>query len=130
MPANSRQRIEEVGSCCTLIADRILQQNDQTIAIDDILRLLYPVIVLDTVNFSLAADKAKPLDFSVAERIEQRFGRNRTDATQTYNDLVKARANVSQLDSYELLWKDLKVVNGNYGRVVAIPGFPISVQVR
>lgn len=130
LPANSRQRIEEVGSCCTLIADRILEQNDESNAIADLLRLLYPVIVLDTVNFSPAADKARALDFSVAERIENRFGLNRSDATQWFNDLVKARADVSQLDSYELLWKDLKIVNGSNGRVVAIPGFPISAQVR
>lgn len=129
LPADSRQRIEDVGSCCTLIADRILEQNDETTALADILRLLYPVIVLDTVNFSPAADKARALDFSVADRIEQRLGLNRTNATQIYNDLVKARADVSILNSYEMLWKDLKVVNGSNGHVVAISGFPISVLV-
>lgn len=132
LPAAARQTIREVGSCCTLIADRILSATDAANEnFDDILRLLYPVIVLDTVNFSEVADKARELDVSVANRIEQKGLMRSADRQKIFNELVAARADVSQLTAYEMLWKDLKLVTGSMagGRTIGIPGFPMSVQV-
>lgn len=46
--------------------------------------------------------------------------------TQLFDDLIAARADVSGLDSYQILFKDLKVIGD--GQVVAVPGYPIRVQ--
>lgn len=127
LPLQARQTIQEVGSCCTLIANRILCNDPQRFA--DILELLYPVILLDTVNFSVDADKAKELDLSVVNRIEKMRPRAVEDRTKIFDDLVAARADISRLNAYEVLWKDLKFVTGSSGRNVGIPGLPIAIHV-
>uniref|UniRef100_A0A182WQN4 DHHA2 domain-containing protein n=1 Tax=Anopheles minimus TaxID=112268 RepID=A0A182WQN4_9DIPT len=126
--------IELVGSCATLVGREIFNQGTvadfpegYSIAMD----LLYGAIVLDTVNFSKQADKAKPLDYEITEKIEAY--RNVSDANrlthreQLFQSLVQARSDVSELNAYQLLQKDLKTISLN-DRVVSVPGFPMAVQ--
>lgn len=124
-------RIQQVGSCATLIADEIRKiegsignQNDA------ILSFLRAPIVLDTINFSESAEKATPLDTEINKEIEKSLGLNESDRTKLFNDLVKARSDVSSLSALQLLSKDLKIISNNdKSKVVAIPGFPILVEV-
>lgn len=82
-------------------------------------------------NFSKAADKSRPLDVAVNEQIESLLHLNEYSRNQLFNDLVSARSDVSQLDSLQILSKDLKVISNRAGTVtVAVPGFPISVEVK
>lgn len=130
LPANCVVTINEVGSCATLIADLILSQSNPGDFLDA-LKMLYPVIVLDTVNFSPAADKAQRLDYSIAEQLQRLLDISESSSNQMFDDLVAARVNVSSLDSLQILSKDLKTIasNRNALKMVAIPGFPILVQV-
>ncbi|XP_065079132.1 exopolyphosphatase PRUNE1 [Ochlerotatus camptorhynchus] len=124
--------IDQVGSCASLITKLIqdsgaLQEksNDNT----ELMNFLYGPIVLDTVNFSKEADKARELDHQMAKTIEQYLNiKNSSEIRQIlFDNLVAKRSDVSCLDSLQMLSKDLKIVSRN-GRVVAIPGYPILVQ--
>ncbi|KFB46089.1 AGAP004314-PA-like protein [Anopheles sinensis] len=126
--------IELVGSCATLIGREIVNSCalvDSNGLYSSALDLLYGAIVLDTVNFSKQADKAKPLDHEIAEYIET--WQNITKETRSahreslFKSLVAARSDVSQLNAYQLLFKDLKTVAQN-NRIVTVPGFPMAVQ--
>lgn len=124
--------IEQVGSCATLVA-KLMEQVDlfKEVAEEnaDVLRLLYGAIVLDTVNFSAEADRARPLDHEMAALIERglRVADSVAHRKQLFDELVAKRGDVSSLDSLQILSKDLKIVSKN-GITVAIPGYPILVQ--
>uniref|UniRef100_A0A182JNP7 DHHA2 domain-containing protein n=1 Tax=Anopheles christyi TaxID=43041 RepID=A0A182JNP7_9DIPT len=131
---NAFTTIELVGSCATLVgrevfSDRISQEHWE--GYSAALELLYGAIVLDTVNFSKEADKAKPLDHELAAKIESHLQITEHDSSrhrsELFKSLVAARSDVSELNAYQLLLKDLKIISQN-SRTVAIPGFPMAVQ--
>lgn len=96
------------------------------------MQLLYGTIVLDTVNFSKEADKARPLDREIVEKIEKilKIDEPVLNRLKLFDDLVKARCDVNSLNSLQILSKDLKIIsNENNTKIVAIPGYPILVQV-
>lgn len=129
LPPNCHSTIRDVGSCATLVADFILQTEADN-EITDVLRLLHGPIVLDTVNFSVEADKTWPLDISVNSRIESLLGINEDNRNELFRQLVSARSAVDDLDSLQILSKDLKIISNPSKTVrVAIPGYPILVQV-
>lgn len=122
--------IQEVGSCATLIADEIRTLETSFDKQCDAISFLRGPIVLDTINFSESADKAKPLDIEINNEIEKTLGLKSEDRTQLFNELVKARSDVSELSALQLLSKDLKFISSDdKAKVVAIPGFPILVEV-
>lgn len=130
-PTDCNINIQQVGSCATLIANEIralecsFENQCHTIS------LLRGPIILDTVNFSEAADKAKPLDIEIYEEIEKSLGLEQGERTKLFKELVKARSDVSTLTALQLLSKDLKVIsNDDKSRMAAIPGFPILVEVE
>lgn len=121
--------IQEVGSCATLVSDAIRKDQSGDALKEhyqEVFRLLYGTIVLDTINFSEKADKVRPLDVENAEFIESFL--NIEDVAQhrkaLYDELVAARADVSSLNSLQLLSKDLKIISGVNG-TVAIPGVDV-----
>lgn len=120
--------IAEVGSCATLVAHYILQESANST--DDekgVLKLLTAPIILDTINFSPEADKARPLDHEVMEKMEAILElRDLSYRAQLFDELVAARADVSELDSYQILFKDMKIIGTT--RIIAVPGYPIRVQ--
>lgn len=124
--------IEQVGSCATLIT-KLIQDSGGLNVIDDhvlvMLRLLYGAIILDTVNFSKTADKARPLDSEMVRLIEMHLGieNNVEYREQLFNNLVEKRSDISSLDSLQILYKDMKIVSRN-GYKIAIPGYPMLVQ--
>lgn len=129
LPSDCCTIISELGSCATLVSE-VIRQDQDALTIkeeyEDVFKLLYGAIVLDCINFSKEADKFRLKDFENAEFIDRMF--NVEDTTQRrkdlYDELVAARADVSSLDSLQLLSKDLKIVTGEGGRV-AIPGVDV-----
>ncbi|XP_001655485.2 exopolyphosphatase PRUNE1 [Aedes aegypti] len=124
--------IEQVGSCASLVSKivrdsgALQEKSNETV---DLLKFLYGPIVLDTVNFSKDADKARPLDHEMAEAIEQYICIEKKEQTRQalFDTLVAKRSDVSSLNSLQILSKDLKIASRG-GRIVAIPGYPILVQ--
>lgn len=123
--------IQEVGSCATLVCDALRKDvRTETLKADylDALKLCYGPIVLDTINFSKTADKVRPLDIEVGEFIERFLNIEAVmpHRKQIYEELVTARADVSSLNSLQILSKDLKIISGkDGGNKVAIPGVDV-----
>lgn len=127
-PVECKVTLSSVGSCATLIADKI---RSSQVTVPDCLQLLHGTILLDTLNFSSSADKARPLDVEIVTEIERLIAFDQNQRAKLFDELVKARNNVDSLTALQLLSKDLKIVtNSKNSFVVAIPGFPILVQVK
>ncbi|KAG5681655.1 hypothetical protein PVAND_011069 [Polypedilum vanderplanki] len=119
--------IQEVASCATLIVEALKSDvgSDGLNSYKEILQLLYGAIVLDSINFSREADKVRDLDFEMAELIERKLNMDdiMTTRKSLFDELVEARADVSALDSLQILSKDLKIIaNKNSSVRIAIPG--------
>lgn len=129
-PEGCRTKILEYGSCATLVADdvfRVIQPNED---LYDLFYFLRGPIVLDTVNFSEAAGKAKPLDIVTNEQIERILSLTEDDRNKLFNTLSMLMADVTTLNAFQILSKDLKTVsNLNKSVFIALPAFPILVEV-
>lgn len=126
-----KTRIQEVGSCATLIADDIFQMIQPHEKFNELFAFLRGPIVMDTVNFSAAAGKTKQLDIEINEKIEKLLNIFENDRFQLFNALSIAIADVSSLNAFQILSKDLKMVSNKMKSIfVAIPGFPLLVEVN
>lgn len=96
----------------------------------ELLQILHGAIILDTLNFSVAARKACPMDFKVTAEIERVTSFQQNERKVLFDGLVKARSNVDGLTALQLLSKDLKIITNSDNSIqISIPGFPILVQV-
>ncbi|XP_053691013.1 exopolyphosphatase PRUNE1 [Sabethes cyaneus] len=130
LPDTIFKLMRPVGSCATLITKIITDYDMFDKHRDDftlVLKLLYGAIILDTVNFSKQADKAREMDHMMAEYIEQNLEISELDRRTLFENLVLKRNDVSGLDSLQILSKDSKILY-RQGRTVSIPGYPILVQ--
>ncbi|XP_049736359.1 exopolyphosphatase PRUNE1 isoform X1 [Elephas maximus indicus] len=100
--------VELVGSCATLVTERILQGapeilDRQTAA------LLHGTIILDCVNMDLKIGKATLKDSKYVEKLEALFPDlpNRSDI---FDSLQKAKFDVSGLTTEQMLRKDQKTI--------------------
>lgn len=124
-------QIQEVGSCATLIANEVLTATEKSYEpFKDLLRFLRGPIIMDTINFSEAAAKARPLDVEVNSKIEQLLELTQNEREELFKNLLVAIADVSSLTPYQLLSKDLKIISDKRNlKIVAIPGYPLLVEV-
>lgn len=129
-PDECKTRILEVGSCATLVTEEIFKIKQPHEEFHDLLAFLRGPIVMDTVNFSAAAGIAKPLDIEMNQRIEKLLNVSEDDRFRLFSALLTAIADVSSLNAFQILSKDLKIVsNKSKSILVAIPGFPLLVEV-
>ncbi|XP_021397758.2 exopolyphosphatase PRUNE1 [Lonchura striata] len=117
--APCRVTMEPVGSCATLVTERILQGPpgvlDATTA-----ALLHGTILLDCINLSPAAGKVTPRDVACVSLLEERFPElPARDAV--FGALQAAKFDVTGLTTEQMLRKDLKVIS-NDEAVVGISG--------
>ncbi|CAH2083733.1 unnamed protein product [Euphydryas editha] len=120
--------IKIVGSCGTLIAQRIKDENEGIeffYMYPTCADLLHSVIILDTVNFSKEVNKATPLDREIIDYLESILKFENCEQTRQIKleKLLKARSDVTSLTSSQLLRKDLKILED-----VFVPSFPILVK--
>lgn len=130
IPSDCDVTINQVGSCATLIVDLIRSLEESFAEREELLRLLWGPIVLDTANFSVDGDRARPLDIEINQYIENALNSTADDRAKLFDDLVKARSDISSLSSLQLMSKDLKIIsNQSRSHIIAFPGFPILVEV-
>ncbi|XP_071787927.1 uncharacterized protein [Asterias amurensis] len=101
--------IEMVGSCCTLVAEKILAENCDVID-DGIAKLLLGPILVDTVNLSASAGKATAKDITMVEELSKLCPD--LDKDKMYQELQEAKADISGFTCDEILRKDFKCVTG------------------
>ncbi|XP_069796479.1 exopolyphosphatase PRUNE1 isoform X2 [Narcine bancroftii] len=101
---------EPVGSCTTLVMERIVQRAPNILD-EQLAFLLHSTIVLDCINMAPAAGKVTPKDWEYVALLESRFYHLSPRAT-IFDALQKAKFDVSGLTTEQMLRKDLKVVFG------------------
>lgn len=100
--------VELVGSCATLVTERILQGapeilDRQTAA------LLHGTIILDCVNMDLQIGKATLKDKNYVEKLEALFP-DLPERNDIFDSLQKAKFDVSGLTTEQMLRKDQKTI--------------------
>ncbi|GFY45277.1 exopolyphosphatase PRUNE1 [Trichonephila inaurata madagascariensis] len=117
-------KIEPVGSCCTLVADEILNSNP-AIMDPQIAMLLYGTIVLDTICLNETAQRVTEKDRKIVEKLETYLpGVSRNEVFDT---LQKVKFDVSKLTPVQLLYKDTKLISDN-STSIALVSFPTLIQ--
>lgn len=128
--------IKIVGSCCTLIANEIIESK-VPVLFTELSNLLYgkkiqfcfvfcysvvATIVYDTIGLDQEAGKTFQDDLKASEYLENILKPTQT-RTELFQLLWKIHNDTSSLSSLDLLYRDLKVVKG-----VPIPGLPMLVE--
>ncbi|XP_053387745.1 uncharacterized protein LOC123542835 isoform X2 [Mercenaria mercenaria] len=104
-----RVKLDSVGSCCTLVAEELL--NDPDFEIDEtVAELLYGTILVDTINRSPEAGKITLRDEVALSQLENIIPNVKGD--NLFEELQAAKFDISGLLNMEILEKDLKMVNG------------------
>lgn len=110
--------VETVGSCATLVTERIIQKAleilDQQVA-----QLLYAAVVLDCVNMAPSAGKVTPKDSQFAAALESRFPALPPRGA-LFQNLQNAKFDVSGLNTEQMLLKDMKAVSGSLNVAVSV----------
>ncbi|XP_076963456.1 exopolyphosphatase PRUNE1-like isoform X1 [Callospermophilus lateralis] len=118
--------VELVGSCATLVAERILQGapeilDRQTAA------LLHGIIILDCVNMDIKIGKATPKDNEYVEKLEALFP-DLPKRNDIFDFLQKAKFDVSGLNTEQILRKDQKTIQ-RQGTKVAISAVYMDLEI-
>lgn len=113
--------VEMVGSCCTLVAEKLLHTKPD-LANPQVALLLYGTILLDTVCLSESARKTTAKDLEVISRLQSLLPE--LNKEEVFKPLSRAKANVDGLTLDELLRKDLKAVCSSSKRIAisSVPG--------
>jgi exopolyphosphatase len=106
--------IRPVGSCCSLIAQLTAHQLTQQQS-DEFSQLLLTTIATDTVNFDAALKRATPFDHSIARFLFAKINPAATVSFEQYctlafEEISRAKNDVSALSASELLARDYKAV--------------------
>ncbi|XP_006900211.1 PREDICTED: protein prune homolog [Elephantulus edwardii] len=117
--------VELVGSCATLVTERILQGapeilDRQTAA------LLHGTIILDCVNMDLKIGKATPKDIKYVEKLEILFP-DLPKRNDIFDSLQKAKFDVSGLTTEQMLRKDQKTIS-RQGTKMAISAIYMDLE--
>ncbi|XP_047217132.1 exopolyphosphatase PRUNE1 isoform X3 [Girardinichthys multiradiatus] len=117
--------VEMVGSCATLVTERIIQKAPQILD-QQLAQLLYAAtVVLDCVNMAPAAGKVTPKDSQYIAVLETRFPTMPPRGT-LFQALQNAKFDVSGLNMEQMLLKDMKAVSGSLN--VAVPVLYITLK--
>ncbi|XP_031167070.1 exopolyphosphatase PRUNE1 isoform X2 [Sander lucioperca] len=117
--------VETVGSCATLITERILQKAPEVLDLQSA-QLLYAAVVLDCVNMAPSAGKVTPKDEELAADLESRFPAL-PQRGELFRRLQDAKFDVSGLTTEQMLMKDMKAVSGSLNVAVSVLYVPLEV---
>ncbi|KAI1886017.1 hypothetical protein AGOR_G00209710 [Albula goreensis] len=102
--------VETVGSCTTLVTERIMQTAHEVLD-KQVAMLLYGAIVMDCVNMAPEAGKVTPKDSKYVHSVGVAISRSATKGA-LFQSLQNAKFDISGLTTEQMLLKDLKVVTG------------------
>ncbi|ELU10738.1 hypothetical protein CAPTEDRAFT_167402 [Capitella teleta] len=99
--------VEMVGSCTTLIAEKIFANTEFEMT-DEVAELLYGTILVDTVCLAESSGRVTPKDSAMIDKIEAKLPQR--DRKTTFNAIIAAKNDISALSTNDLLRKDLKIL--------------------
>ncbi|XP_061103354.1 exopolyphosphatase PRUNE1 [Conger conger] len=102
--------VETVGSCATLVTERIIQKAPEVLD-QQLAQLLYGTIITDCVNMAPEAGRVTPKDSKYAVLLESRFP-GLPPRGALFQSLQNAKCDISGLTTEQMLVKDLKVASG------------------
>lgn len=106
MYPNAEPRIfDTVGSCATLVAKFILENNTDLFSDEEIAVLNLSPILVDTVNLDTEQGRVTNQDIEIFNKIKEFSS---VDSKKLYDDLQFMKSDVSALSSIDLLRKDYK----------------------
>lgn len=117
--------VELVGSCTTLVTERILQGAPEILDWQTA-ALLHGTIILDCVNMDPNIGKATPKDRKYVEQLEALFP-DLPARKDIFDSLQKAKFDVSGLTTEQMLRKDQKTIT-RQGLKVAISAIYVDLQ--
>ncbi|NXR08880.1 PRUN1 Exopolyphosphatase, partial [Semnornis frantzii] len=124
--AGCQVTVAPVGSCSTLVTERIAQGPpgvlDRLTA-----ALLHGTILLDCINLSPAAGKVTPRDVACVDLLEAKFP-ELPPRDDVFEALQAAKFDVSGLTTEQMLRKDLKEVSGDGDLLLAISGIYMNLE--
>ncbi|XP_063173206.1 exopolyphosphatase PRUNE1 isoform X2 [Candoia aspera] len=120
-----RVKAELVGSCATLVTERILLGPVHTLD-SQVAALLYGTILLDCVNMAAEAGKVTPKDSHYISLLESMFPELQP-RNDVFDALQRAKFDVSGLTTEQMLRKDLKSLAGK-GTAVAISAIYVALR--
>ncbi|KAM9851929.1 exopolyphosphatase PRUNE1 [Aulostomus maculatus] len=116
--------VETVGSCATLVTERIMQ-NAPEILDQQLAQLLYATILVDCVNMAPTAGKVTPKDSQYAAALEARFP-TLPPRGALFQALQSAKFDVSGLNTEQMLLKDMKSVSGRMNLAISVLYVPLE----
>ena len=120
----SKKDIRTVGSCVSLIYEKLLAKYSEEMKDEAFLKMILGTVLMDTVNLSPQAEKATELDQRVVTDI---LGRTSLDRDEFFDQIQDEKSNVLSLSTTDLLRKDYKeweVKHFKFG----ISSVPISIR--
>ena len=117
-PSACKTKIEMVGSCATLVAQKMMAEgyNDELG-----LKLLRNTIVTDTENLNPVIKKATTLDISILEQIENTLTKPLPSRSAVFEEIRSAKVSIEGFTTQQLLRKDLKLISFKKGTLAAVP---------
>ncbi|XP_049271601.1 uncharacterized protein LOC119394114 isoform X2 [Rhipicephalus sanguineus] len=116
--------VEMVGSCCTLVAEKVLHSKPELFT-PQVALLLYGTILLDTVCLSESARRTTAKDLEMVSKLQAVLPD--LNKEEVFKPLCRAKSNVEGLTLDELLRKDLKVVCSSAKRI-ALSSVPAELK--
>ncbi|XP_068426004.1 exopolyphosphatase PRUNE1 isoform X2 [Clinocottus analis] len=110
--------VEKVGSCATLVTERIIQKAPEILD-QQVAQLLYAAIVVDCINMAPSAGKVTPKDSRLAAALEARFPAL-PEGGALFKMLQDAKFDVSGLNTGQMLLKDMKTISGSLNVAVSV----------
>lgn len=109
-----------VGSCTTLVAERLFYIYAEHHVSDEILLLIYGTILLDTICLSEKAKRFTRRDVYLLRKLDALLGSRKPNRDELYKQLVSAKNSNREMNFEKLMKRDLKVYKDRNGLRIGI----------
>lgn len=109
-----------VGSCTTLVAERLFYIYAEHHVSDEILLLIYGTVLLDTICLSEKAKRFTRRDVYLLKKLDALLGSKKPVRHQLYRQIVEVKNSARELNFEKLMKRDLKVYKDKHGMRVGI----------
>lgn len=109
-----------VGSCTTLVAEKLFYIYAEHHVADEILLLIYGTVLLDTICLSEKAKRFTRRDLYLLKKLDALLGSKKPVRTELYKQLVEIKNSTRELNFEKLMKRDLKVYKDKHGMRIGI----------